>query len=276
MSRRLVLPLVLLMLCSTQLASASPRERADDAWCAGTPSLAISAARHLLFQRRLERRAGAVPGKTTWVYAAGQVAVIAGDETLVSPPVAFDLARQGVQFLPREEGYAAQRTLRPPFATLGDRVELGDTDSVAVTLPGWEFPFFGESYSQVHVDADGNLTFGASGASWRHDLPLFLDGPPRIAVFYADLYPPAADDGAGVFVRTFPNRLRVTWLRVPRWSDGREVTAQVTIFANGRIQLLYGDMEDVTAIVGISPGGGEERLELLDYDVELPYPDTVG
>lgn len=277
---RPTLLLVLLLLLCLPLAStrAAPREKGDDDVCAGTPGLAVSAARHLDFQRRLERqrREGAVPGKATRVYADRKVAVIQGDESLVSPPVAFDLAHRGIQFLPRQDGYAARSTYRPLFTTIGERVELDDTDSVAVALPGWQFPFFGESYGSVYVDADGNLTFGASGADWRHDFLRFLNGPPRIAVFYADLYPPGAHGEAGVYVRTFPNRLRVTWLRVPRWSDGKEISAQVTLFASGRIQLLYGDLTDVSAIVGISPGGGEERLELLDYDVELPHPPLEG
>lgn len=282
MPRRRTLLLVPLLLClplgSAQAAPASPQARGDDNACAGTPSLAISAARHLSFERRLERRRveGAVPGKATRVYADGKVAVIQGDESLVSPPVPFDLAQQGVQFLPRQDGYAVVRSRKPLFETIGERVVLEDTDSVAVALPGWEFPFFGESYGTVYVDADGNLTFGASGADWRHDFLRLLNGPPRIAVFYADLYPPGAQGEAGVYVRTFPERLRVTWLRVPRWSDGKEITAQVTLFASGRIQLLYGDMTEVSAIVGISPGGGEERLELLDYDVELPHPPLAG
>ncbi len=49
----------------------------------------------------------------------------------------------------------------------------------------------------------------------------------------------------------------------------------MTLFADGRIQLLYGDVEPKAAIVGISPGGGS-ALDLLDYDIELPHPPLAG
>ncbi len=283
MSGARVLLAVLLLAClplgSTSAAPASPPD-GNDAWCAGTPTLTISAAKHLYLQRRLERQRlergkRAVPGKATEVHASGRVAVIQGDETLVPPPRPFDLAHRGVQFLRGEGGYRAVPSRKPLFTVIGDRVELGDTDAVAVDLPGWEFPFYGETYSRVYVDADGNLSFGTAAPFWRHDLRDLLEGPPRIALFFADLDPTAARGEAGVYVRTFRERLRVTWLRVPTWRYGEEISAQVTLFANGRIQLLYGDLEPKAAIVGISPGGGS-ALDLLDFDVELPHPPLAG
>ena len=50
--------------------------------------------------------------------------------------------------------------------------------------------FFGEEYTELFVNSDGNLTFGkGDAASWARDLQRFLGESPRIGVLYADLNP---------------------------------------------------------------------------------------
>lgn len=84
--------------------------------------------------------------------------------------------------MPGPGGYRTRRSARPLFAAIGERIAIGESDSVAVDLPGWRFPFYGETYSRVYVNADGNLTFGSPSARapGYYDFGLGPDGqPPR-------------------------------------------------------------------------------------------------
>ncbi|MEO7328452.1 MAG: C1 family peptidase, partial [Minicystis sp.] len=86
---------------------------------------------------------------------------------------------------------------------------LGDDDTTKVPL-GFSFPFYGKTYSDVYVNSDGNLTFGAgAGETAKRDEAHFLSGPPRIAALYGDL-----DPGKGGTVTTFqkdPTSMKITW-----------------------------------------------------------------
>ena len=80
-------------------------------------------------------------------------------------------------------------------------LHLGDDDFVEVDLP-FGFPFCGRIYNSVFVGSNGFVTFGEGDRSWEENLEDFLNGPPRIAGLWDDLYPPrggsitALPDGA--------------------------------------------------------------------------------
>src|SRR5205085_9717323 len=75
---------------------------------------------------------------------------------------------------------------------------LDDDDSRLVPLP-FSFPFFGNTYREVYVNSDGNLTFtAADNASTDRSLGRMTAGPPRISPLFDDLNPAAPAGGVRV------------------------------------------------------------------------------
>jgi hypothetical protein len=249
----------------------------DPSWC-GTSrfGLEISHAIHRQHQRQLERarasRTEPVGSRTVApeVTPAGNIAVIVDDGGLAVPPAAFDLQGHGLRFTPGRRGLRVASTDASLDPRLGSKVVLADDDSATVNLPsGFAFPFFGRVYTTIYVNSDGNLTFGAPERQGDRELDIFLSGPPRIAPFLTDLDPSQALGDAGVYVAVDAGKLVVTWQAVPNYGQRDSNTFQVTLLPDGEIVFAYGAVAGTGAVVGLSPGLGS-RLELLDYDVELP------
>ncbi|MDA2926236.1 matrixin family metalloprotease [Acidobacteria bacterium AH-259-G07] len=139
---------------------------------------------------------------------------------------------------------------------------LSDDSEIIFEFPaGFSFPFFGNVYTKLVVNSDGNLTFGVGdSASTPRDESRFLSGPPRIAPLFTDLDP----SKAGEVTATAQNgRITFTWEDVPEFTitgtrPGNKFS--VTLFLNGDILLRYDtvevtpDPDNVQAVVGISPG----------------------
>lgn len=269
---------VLTVLTLTPPAAAAP-PAGTHPFCATSPAeVLIADAHHDFFRRRLalERRDGRAPEKSSpRISQDGQVAVLDDDGTVTAPPRPFDLDGRSISFLRRPAGISATRSPLEIKKLIGDKIELGDDDSAEVDLPaGFEFPFGDGVYDSVFVNSNGNLTFGSPDRSIG-GLGSLLLGPPRIAALFTDLDPSAAQGEGGVFVRALPGRFRITWLNVPEFSTTNSNTVQVTLFANGRVNVAFGDVDAAAPVVGVSP---DESLELLvvDYDLELPLAPRHG
>ncbi|MEE8348921.1 MAG: hypothetical protein V3R94_05075, partial [Acidobacteriota bacterium] len=149
-------------------------------------------------------------------------------------------------------------TANEPLKLLG---ELNDDESLQFNLPeGFTFPFFGTTYTEVFVNSDGNLTFGApDGSTGARDEDRFLSGPARIAPLFTDLNP---EESGEVSASSDSGRVTFTWENVPEFSDpgGRPGNHfSVTLFSTGDILFSYQTVEitpdgDVQAVVGLTPG----------------------
>jgi hypothetical protein len=133
-------------------------------------------------------------------------------------------------------------------------VVFGDSDddfSGPVALP-FNFSFFGQSYNEVYVGTNGNLTF-EFGDSNSFNAPLPEFGPPRIAPFFDDLTLASGD----VRTNSSTNQFVVTWNGLATF-DGvlNAVTAQAILRSDGSILFSYGDLlaSDGEVTVGISDG----------------------
>ena len=197
--------------------------------------------------------------------AVGNIALVAADASILADPNFFDLDGTSLGFQPLN-GEASRYRKEPDGAALepalGQTIGLGDDDSRSVEL-SFEFPFFGRRYRQVFVNSDGNLTFGAGdNASTDRSLDRTLSGPPRIALFFADLDP---QSGGQVRVASFPDRFAVTWDAVPEFGTSNRNTFQVVVEPSGRISFRYGAQVDASAaIAGISGGGSSPETNLID------------
>lgn len=163
----------------------------------------------------------------------------------------------------------------------GTGLGIGDDDCKLADI-GFEFTFYGNTYSEVWVNSNGNMTFnGCNTRFWPTTIP---DGTNEIiAPIYGDFVPEAA--GADVYVHvtgTAPNRtFVVTWLNINAWNWPGTNTFQVQLSeANQTILFGYNglttnginNINDRDMNVGISSGTGQfilsaSREEIPELDM---------
>lgn len=294
--KRIFAPLGIVLAMATGPAGAAPATgtdnrpsaRDDAAWC-GTDGtrLAQSLSRHRLNEARLRRSFQAassngefVPFADPEVREEGNLVVIKDRGTLVFDQNQFDYAGQGVKIKPNKKtGLNKLVKLNARIGeTLGDKLPLGDDDSMELELPS-PILFFGQKYGSIWINSDGNLTFeDADNASTSRDLGRARNGPPRIAPFFQDFDPTAATGSAGVYARFKGKRLMVTWLDVPQWGENDQNTFQVEISSNGLVKFRFGaNLQEKNGLVGIFPGAGA-GLNLIDFsdDIGSSYAGAIA
>jgi hypothetical protein len=179
---------------------------------------------------------------------------IGAEGDLVLPANPFDLRAIAVAFARNGSGgYDARRSDRQFQTAVGEKIPLGDDDSARVALP-FTFPFYAGRYSDVFINSDGNVTFGAEEhARSDRNVARFLTGPPRIAPVFDDLDP---SQGGGVFRRIDGDVLLLTWCDVPAFGVlANRVNVQLRLAADGSIDFVYGTtVAPSAAVVGLSPG----------------------
>jgi len=165
----------------------------------------------------------------------------------------------------------------PTFDPTDNPVNLGDDDSVRVSL-GFTFPFFGQSYTEVYVNSDGNLTFGSSDSdSAERSVSRFLTGAPRIGPLFADLDP--ASGGQIITRKEDPDSLSVRYVGVPEFSSaggGGTNTVSVELHASGIIRLTFTGAQTASSIVGITRGGTQNTGTESDLSSSVGTLITYG
>jgi hypothetical protein len=104
-----------------------------------------------------------------------------------------------------------------------------------VPIP-FAFPFYGTAQTAGFVNSDGNITLGEEDkSSVDRNVARMLTGPPRIALFFADLDP---TQGTGkIFVNAAADQYTVTWCGVRGFDSTRTVTAQATLLPDGSVEI---------------------------------------
>lgn len=251
------------------------------AWCGTHPSrLTETLAAHRDFERRLARVSGDRTPLTKLAVPAdqvGEVAVLLNDGSLIHEPNPIDLAESGLSFVYKKNGLQATAGSNAIGSAIGSKLDLTDDSSVLVPFPrGFRFRFYNKSYTAMFVNSDGNLTFTAGDSqSSERSVARFLNGPPRVSPFFADLDPENLADDAGIFVLTSKTKVVITWVAVPEFGKTNQNTFQVTLFKNGNVTFAYGGLDGKEAVVGVAPGDGG-KLQLLDYTADLPTANTTG
>ncbi|MBM3755714.1 MAG: hypothetical protein FJW38_17225 [Acidobacteria bacterium] len=200
----------------------------------------------------------------------GHIAVMRNDDAIFGRRNPFNLVGLQVAFARGTSGYTYRTTdggydssaINGATAITG----IGDDDSRKLALP-FSFPFYGESYREVWVNSDGNLTFAeGDSASTERSLGRMAAGAPRIAALFTDLDPSA---GAGAIrVLSTPQRMVFTWDRVPEYSDfgfGRPQTFQIRLYPDGKIEMAWETIAVAEGVTGISPGDSPSRFSLAAF-----------
>ena len=201
----------------------------------------------------------------------GDIAVIRDEGDLVLPANAYDLTNIGLRFTRNGAGgYDIRRGDAAFRVTLGTRLTLGDDDSTRVDVP-FAFPFYAASERVAFVNSDGNVTFRqADNASTERSVARLLTGPPRVALFLADLDPTT---GGGVFAHAAPDQYTVTWCHVRGFDSAETTTAQTTLLPDGTIEMRFASAITLrNAVVGVSPG---QTAEFTPVDLSAAGP-TAG
>lgn len=208
----------------------------------------------------------------------GNISVIEDDGTLITKANRFDLANTSITFTPAAGAYAVVASSLPQEngTAAAKTFSLSDDDTAEVALP-FPFTFFGTTYTSVFLNTDGNLTFGVGdSASTDRDLQRLIGGAPRIAPLLNDLNPLAP---ARITMESFNDRALFTWIDTGEWTDSGsrgKNTFQVVVFSNGTIRFSYRTIEAQGGVVGISPGGGNTTVDVIDLSAQFQPSNFAG
>jgi hypothetical protein len=130
-------------------------------------------------------------------------------------------------------------------------ITLDDDASQSVGIP-FSFPYQGQNWSSVFVNANGNLTFGTSNTDFSETTAELLSGPPRIAALWDDLSPQEGE----VFVEADATSWTISYVNVPQFLAGDSNSFSITLSADGGVAITYGEVAALDAVAGVTEGGG--------------------
>lgn len=114
----------------------------------------------------------------------------------------------------------------------------GDEDSLSYTLP-WTFTFYGQPYSHINADTNGNIWFASAGSASSFSLPNAGRGP-VISAWNNDL---SSYYYTGVFVqhKTNPERVVVEWQTESFTDEGYYLLNdfEAVLFQSGDVRFDY-------------------------------------
>jgi hypothetical protein len=289
---------LLLLCCGATVVAAKPHDPTRD-WCGtGAPIRDLASGKvvaagvneSLLLQRharaaRDREQSGFVPlGASNG--DLDNIAVLEDDGTLtIAGSQTIDLANFEFRMTPNgTTGYDLVTAGVPGIQSpQGSDLGLGDDDTMEVAFTsGFTFTYFGQAYSSVWVNSDGNVSFGqGDSASTARTPGRLLYGPPRIAPMLTDLDPTS---GAGSEVRYIQNgttSVFITWNAVPKFGGSGTSTFQIRLFATGVVEISYTTISwtgssDLTGVTGYAPGFGQGPVTALDWTTDLPQTNLTA
>jgi hypothetical protein len=187
----------------------------------------------------------------------------------------FDLQYTSVTFTPTANGASYSGSLQnitelptDPFG--GTKLPLGDDNFVLVSLSGQErVRIFNQSFSAFFVGTNGYITFTRGDTNFSPTLTNHFDTL-RISGLFCDL---TAVNNGTISSRKLVNRVAVTWLNVPEFSNTAPNTFQIEMFYDGRIRLSWLEIGSQNNIVGLSNGQGlPPDFEETDFSVQYAQP----
>jgi subtilisin family serine protease len=118
-----------------------------------------------------------------------------------------------------------------------------DYESIAI---GFDFVFYGNTYSTVKISSNGYLTFGVDGTDYTNDaIPFTTDPDNFIAPFWDDLNPATAGSVYYLFQGSAPNRtFTIEWEGVSHYYNTGTVTFEATLYeGNNNLIFQYKDVD---------------------------------
>lgn len=195
-------------------------------------------------------------------------------------------ARQTIRFRPNHAGGYARTTEEARLERpLGNRMTLASTQErwSRCVDTGFDFPFYGQSYSTICVTHDGALSIGHA-VRYSHMRSHYGGGVPLIAPLFLDLSANAPE--SGVFVRSAADRVMITWNRMASFARPEHIfTFQVVLERSGRFAITYAEMPEFARFRSDeNPGSSPWFLGITPGDLTRPpiaaaapaFPETVA
>jgi len=134
-----------------------------------------------------------------------------------------------------------------------------DENSILLQLP-FDFPFYGSTYSTVHVNPNGALTFNGvltDSSSYSPSSATF-QSTVMIAALWKDYIASIYVDDSSV------DAVTIRWSGIYWNTSGSDntVSFSVTLYADGTIRFQYGEGNVRGGIIGISSGNGIDYIEV--------------
>ncbi|WP_322866272.1 Hint domain-containing protein [Aquicoccus sp. G2-2] len=156
------------------------------------------------------------------------------------------------------------------FTSTGKDVGNNDDGSIAVDITsvfgGGGIDYFGNSYSEIYINTNGNISFGAANTGWNPN----LDGTatPVIAPFWADV---DLNKGGEIYWDLDPSNgtVTITWDDVARYSGSGANSFQLVLTSTGDggfdANFIYEDIQWTSstggqADTGFTDGGSNDTF----------------
>lgn len=142
----------------------------------------------------------------------------------------------------------------------------GDDQTVTAVPIGFDFPFYGNTFSTINVCSNGWLSFTNTTTSLSNQpLPNSGSGVPEnlLAAFWDDLN---ASPGNHVYAYRDGTRMIISYVAIPRYSSGGPYTFQVILYPSGKIVYQYLDMQGTRlneATIGIQNAARDDGLTVV-------------
>lgn len=229
---------------------------------------------HLQSDSGLRKRKLTSAGKAavTLLPDIGNIAHLDAADGVVARRNPFNLNGKTIRFVPSDgsqkyryevgEGSYEAAAAENGAPVLG----LGDDDSREFALL-FPFPFFGAQHRSLHLNSDGNVSFGTGDVEITdRSLGRMQAGPPRIAPLFRDLDP--SQPQSSVRILNEANRVVISWVETPEYRDlgnGPRQTFQLRLYSDGRIEFAYISVNTTEAVTGIAPGGVKGEPTLVTF-----------
>ena len=152
--------------------------------------------------------------------------------------------------------------------------ETNDSDTEPIDI-GFEFPFYGENYSDFIINANGWIGFGEGSSEWYNGNIPSVDAP-RLAIFgfWDDLNPVNdncnASCSGSVHYQSTNDRLVVWFEDIYHWASGGYEDSyydfQIVIYTDGEIDINHRNIEgSYSATVGIQDLSGTIATQVDVY-----------
>ena len=207
---------------------------------------------------------------------SGDVVVLVDNGSLILPPRpgnAVDLSNRSFTFEPVDRGFRIAPASLPLDPSTGTQLALGDDSTAHLPLP-FAFPFLGTSYAELYVNSDGNVTFGRGDVDVSpRDAARMISGPPRVAPLLIDLDVTA---GGAITADVRQDRAVFTWSEVPEFGTSHRNTMQLTLYASGAIDFVYGTLQTTApfsdAVTGVTNGNNSTPFLEIDFGTLRGHP----
>lgn len=160
------------------------------------------------------------------------------------------------------------------ISTTGTRLDnISDADEGFSSVElSFAFPYFGDTYSTVYVNANGFVTLGAADGDYNYFQLPGEDAPANeIAAFHTDLNTDESSDGSGdIYYKDFGDHAVIQFDHVSRYNQDGISTFQIVLQRDGGILFYYKEMTGTLddCVVGVQNATKDKGISVV---YQQPY-----